>query len=183
MPESVALTPEQLRSSPASHRLWGGRYAGGPARSLDELNRSLPVDQRLWPEDIEGSRAWVQALARADVITREEGRQLDDGLLAVARRLASGIPADANDEDIHTLVERMLYEEIGDVAGKLHTGRSRNDQVATDSRLWGMRALRRVDQELRALQFALVDQATRTVDLIMPSYTHLRRAQPVRVAH
>jgi argininosuccinate lyase len=174
---------EHLKAMPTSHRLWGGRFEGGPAASLDDLNRSLPVDQRLWREDIDGSRAWVQALMRADVLTRDEARRLDEGLLAVARRLADGIPADAKDEDIHTLVERMLYEEIGEVAGKLHTGRSRNDQVATDSRLWAMRALRRVDQELRALQSALLEQAVRTVDIIMPSYTHLRRAQPVRVAH
>jgi argininosuccinate lyase len=172
-----------MRSGPTSHRLWGGRFEGGPAASLDDLNRSLPVDQRLWREDIEGSRAWVQALARANVLTRSEAQQLDSGLLLVARRLAAGMPADASDEDIHTLVERMLYEEIGDVAGKLHTGRSRNDQVATDTRLWAMRALRQVDQELRALQSALIDQAVRQIDVLMPSYTHLRRAQPVRVAH
>lgn len=179
----LQTTPEQMHSTPASHRLWGGRYEGGPAASLDDLNRSLPVDQRLWREDIDGSRAWVQALARAGVLTREEAQQLDAGLLAVGRKLATGIPADASDEDIHTLVERMLYQEIGDVAGKLHTGRSRNDQVATDTRLWAMRALRKVDQELRALQSALIDQAVRHIDDIMPSYTHLRRAQPVRVAH
>ena len=174
---------EQPRSAPVAHRLWGGRYEGAPAASLDDLNRSLPVDQRLWREDIDGSRAWVQALARADVLTREEARALDEGLLAVARRLSGGIPAGAGDEDIHTLVERLLYEEIGDLAGKLHTGRSRNDQVATDSRLWALRALHRVDVELRALQSALLEQAAQNVDVLMPAYTHLRRAQPVRVAH
>lgn len=148
------------RAAPdGGHRLWGGRFAAGPAPALDELNRSLPVDRRLWREDIEASRAWVQALARADVLTLEEARELD------------------------VLVERLLYEVAGPVAGKLHTGRSRNDQVATDARLWTMRALAGVDSELRALQSALVEQATATIDLLMPSYTHLRRAQPVRVAH
>jgi len=165
-----------------AHRLWGGRSESAPAPSLDELNRSLPVDARLWREDIEGSRAWVQALVRAGVLTAEEGRQLDGGLFAVAQRLEAGIPADADDEDIHTLVERMLYEEIGETAGKLHTGRSRNDQVATDSRLWAVRACGQVDYELRALQSALLDQAHATLEVLMPSYTHLRRAQPVRVA-
>jgi len=165
-----------------AHRLWGGRSESAPAPSLDELNRSLPVDARLWREDIEGSRAWVQALVRAGVLTAEEGRQLDSGLFAVTQRLEAGIPSDADDEDIHTLVERMLYEEIGETAGKLHTGRSRNDQVATDSRLWAVRACGQVDYELRALQSALLDQAHATLDLLMPSYTHLRRAQPVRVA-
>ncbi|NLG62277.1 MAG: argininosuccinate lyase, partial [Candidatus Cloacimonetes bacterium] len=173
------------RAAPdGGHRLWGGRFAAGPAPALDELNRSLPVDRRLWREDIEASRAWVQALARADVLTLEEARELDAGLRAVADRLAHEPELfDSDDEDIHTLVERLLYEVAGPVAGKLHTGRSRNDQVATDARLWTMRALAGVDSELRALQSALVEQATATIDLLMPSYTHLRRAQPVRVAH
>jgi argininosuccinate lyase len=166
-----------------THRLWGGRYAGGPAPSLDELNRSLPIDHRLWSEDIEASRAWVQALARANVLDRVEAATLDRGLHCVHARLAAGIPADAHDEDIHTLVERLLYEEVGEVAGKLHTGRSRNDQVATDTRLWTLRACERLERELVAVQASLVDQAARTVDILMPSYTHMRRAQPVRVAH
>src|SRR5690554_725352 len=183
-----SVTMQQVdteRAAPdGGHRLWGGRFAAGPAPALDELNRSLPVDRRLWREDIEASRAWVQALARADVLTLEEARELDAGLRAVADRLAHEPELfDSDDEDIHTLVERLLYEVAGPVAGKLHTGRSRNDQVATDARLWTMRALAGVDSELRALQSALVEQATATIDLLMPSYTHLRRAQPVRVAH
>jgi argininosuccinate lyase len=168
----------------SGHRLWGGRFAGGPAPALDELNRSLPVDRRLWREDIEASRAWVQALARADVLEAEEARTLDAGLRAVAGRLGADPSLfQADDEDIHTLVERLLYEEVGTVAGKLHTGRSRNDQVATDARLWAMRALGVVATELQGLQSALVQQAAATIDVLMPSYTHLRRAQPVRVAH
>ncbi len=165
------------------HRLWGGRFAGGPAASLDELNRSLPVDRRLWREDIEGSRAWVQALAGAGVLTPDEARELDRGLCRVAQRVAAGEADSADDEDIHTLVERLLYEEVGPVAGKLHTGRSRNDQVATDTRLWALRAGERLKDDLRGLQQALVAQAEAGVDLLIPSYTHLRRAQPVRVAH
>lgn len=165
-----------------THRLWGGRFASGPAPSLEELNRSLPIDGRLWSEDIEASRAWVQALCRAGVLEPVEAAQLDRGLRHVHGRLAAGIPAGATDEDIHTLVERLLYEEVGEVAGKLHTGRSRNDQVATDTRLYAMRASVRFERELVALQAAIADKAARTVDLLMPSYTHLRRAQPVRVA-
>ena len=164
-------------------RLWGGRYATGPAPTLEELNNSLPVDRRLWREDIEASRAWVQALLRADVLTRAEAQSLDRGLLAVHARLADSFPDDAPDEDIHSLVERMLYEEIGDVAGKLHTGRSRNDQVITDTRLWAIRAGTTVCNEIAAVQSALLDQARAHVDVIMPAYSHLRRAQPVRVAH
>jgi argininosuccinate lyase len=165
------------------HRLWGGRFEAGPAPSLDELNRSLGVDARMWREDIEGSCAWVQALLRAGILTAEEAKALDAGLRRVADRLEQGIPEGADDEDIHTLVERLLYEEAGSVAGKLHTGRSRNDQVATDARLWTMRACGRIDHELRALQLALVEQAARQGDALMPAYTHLRRAQPVLVAH
>jgi len=168
---------------PPAHRLWGGRFAGGPAPSLDALNRSLAVDQRLWREDIEGSRAWVDALLGAGVLTAEEAAALDTGLARVADRLEGGIPVDSPDEDIHTLVERLLYEEAGEVAGKLHTGRSRNDQVATDSRLWALRQGAALAEELRGLQHALLAQAESSLDLLMPAYTHLRRAQPVRVAH
>lgn len=164
-------------------RLWGGRYATGPAPTLDELNRSLSVDRRLWREDIEASRAWVQALLRADVLTRDESSTLDKGLLGVQSKLAAAFPEDAQDEDIHSLVERMLYAEVGDVAGKLHTGRSRNDQVITDTRLWAMRAGNAISVELKSVQRALLDQARQHVDVMMPAYTHLRRAQPVRVAH
>jgi argininosuccinate lyase len=169
--------------NPAEHRLWGGRMSAGPAPSLEDLNRSLPVDRRLWREDIEGSRAWVQALARAGVLTEGEASTLDQGLRAVHARLAADFPANPPDEDIHTLVERMLYEEVGDVAGKLHTGRSRNDQVGTDARLWATRAALQLDLDVRGLQRALLDRAGATIDILMPAYTHLRRAQPVRVAH
>jgi argininosuccinate lyase len=165
------------------HRLWGGRFAAGPAPSLEALNRSLPVDSRLWSEDIEGSRAWARALLAAGVLLPAEAAAIDRGLEAVHRKLeVEGVGA-AADEDIHTLVERLLYHEAGEVAGKLHTGRSRNDQVATDTRLWAMRALAQLTAELAGLQRALLQQAEATLDLLMPSYTHLRRAQPVRVAH
>ncbi|HSJ11033.1 MAG TPA: argininosuccinate lyase, partial [Longimicrobiales bacterium] len=153
------------------------------APSLEELNRSLDVDRRLWREDVEGSRAWVQALMRADVLTTDEARTLDAGLRRVAHVLENDFPEDARDEDIHSLVERMLYEEVGAVAGKLHTGRSRNDQVATDARMWTMRACARLERELSAVQRAIVELAAANVDTLMPAYTHLRRAQPVRAAH
>ena len=169
--------------SEGSGRLWGGRYESGPAPTLDELNRSLDVDRRLWREDIEGSRAWVQALLHAAVLTNEEAAELDRGLLAVHARLAAAFPTDAQDEDIHSLVERLLYEEAGPVAGKLHTGRSRNDQVITDARLWTVRAGHAVADQIKQLQQALLAQARAQLDVFMPAFTHLRRAQPVRVAH
>jgi argininosuccinate lyase len=183
MGQAIMSSGAQPLTPATEQRLWGGRFAAGPAPSLEQLNRSLDVDRKLWREDIEGSRAWVQGLLRAGVLDAEEARTLDNGLRQVANRLATSFPEDAADEDIHSLVERMLYEEVGTVAGKLHTGRSRNDQVATDARLWTMRACGRIERELRGLQIALIDQAAANVDTLMPAYTHLRRAQPVRVAH
>ena len=185
MPHTDNEVAPKLPSAQAAHapKLWGGRFAGSTAATLEELNNSLPVDKRLWREDIDGSRAWVQALMRADVLTRTEAQQLDRGLLAVHARLATSFPDDVADEDIHSLVERMLYAEVGEVAGKLHTGRSRNDQVVTDTRLWAMRAGARVLEELKALQAALLAQSEANIETLMPAYTHLRRAQPVRVAH
>jgi argininosuccinate lyase len=183
MAQSIIETGTPPLTPSGEHRLWGGRFEGAPALSLEELNRSLDVDRRLWREDIEGSLAWVQALLRAAVLDTDEAGTLDTGLRRVAQRLEQAFPADAADEDIHTLVERILYEEVGAVAGKLHTGRSRNDQVATDARLWTLRACGRIERELRAVQLALVEQATANVDVLMPAYTHMRRAQPVRVAH
>jgi argininosuccinate lyase len=167
-------------------RLWGGRFSGEPSREMDRLNRSLPVDQQLWREDVEGSRAWAAALGEAEVITAGEAEALAHGLDRVERRLGEWSPEEwekAADEDIHSLVERLLREEVGSVAGKMHTGRSRNDQVATDTRLWALAAIGRVDALLEELQDALVTQAERHVSTVMPSYTHLQRAQPVSAAH
>ena len=165
------------------HQMWGGRFTGSPEESFAELNRSLPVDHRLWPHDIRGSKAWVRALAHAGILTPGEQQTLRDGLDRVARRLADGAGVGAPDEDVHTLVERLLYQEIGDLAGKLHTGRSRNDQVTTDLRLWCLTALEQVDRELSVLGAALVTQAEKGVDLILPGYTHGQQAQPVRWAY
>jgi len=160
--------------------MWGGRFATGPEQAFDQLNRSLPVDVRLWPQDIRGSKAWVQALKKAKILSAAEESALLHGLDRVSARLQTGTPGTESDEDIHTLIERMLYEEIGELAGKLHTGRSRNDQVATDLRLWCLEAIERVDHEVAQLGKALVTQARATVDIVMPGYTHGQRAQPVR---
>ena len=167
-------------------RLWGGRFSSGPSAEMDRLNRSLPVDRRMWREDIAGSQAWASATAAAGVLTHAEWLALQNGLDRVAARLEAWSEdewAAAPDEDIHSLVERLLYEEAGDVAGKLHTGRSRNDQVATDSRLWAFGAVSRLDAQLRDLQRALLEQAEHHRHTVMPSYTHLQRAQPVSAAH
>lgn len=171
-------------SSPASaaHQLWGGRFAKPPSAALKALNNSLAVDLRLWPQDIRGSQAWVSALRAAGVLSDEEHHELCGGLDRVGERLAGGAGAGATDEDVHTLVERLLYEEVGEVAGKLHTGRSRNDQVATDLRLWCFEAIDALDDHVAALGAVLVSKARAGVDILLPGYTHSQRAQPVRWA-
>jgi argininosuccinate lyase len=171
-------------SGPAqSHKLWGGRFAAGPSPLLEQVNRSIAVDFRLWPFDIRLSQAWAEALGAAGVIPADESRTLVTGLEAVSRRLAAGVmPAEA-DEDIHTLIDRLLHEEVGDPASRLHTGRSRNDQVATATRLWTMDACGLLDRAIHELQEVMLAQAHRLGDAIMPAYTHLQRAQPVFAAH
>jgi argininosuccinate lyase len=166
-----------------THHMWGGRFALGPSEALDALNRSLPVDHRLWPQDVAASKAWVHALCRAGVVTAAEEAQLLAGLDLVADKLADGAAVGAPDEDVHTLVERLLYAEIGALAGKLHTGRSRNDQVATDLRLWTLDAIDELDAAVSSLGRALVAKAKDGLDAILPGYTHGQRAQPVRWAY
>ena len=180
------LTAAQTPPTVPGARMWGGRFSSGPAPEMDLVNRSLPVDRRLWRHDVAGSRAWASALGAAGVITLTEAADLRSGLDAVAARLEGWTEADwaaATDEDVHTLVERLLGEEAGPVAGKLHTGRSRNDQVATDFRLYGMEAAAALDLGLRGVQQALVDLAEAHVGTVMPAYTHMQRAQPVSAAH
>jgi argininosuccinate lyase len=147
------------------------------------LNRSLAVDGRLWREDVRASMAWARALGAAGVLSREEAASLVDGLGTVARRLEGEGLENAPEEDIHSVIERMLGEVVGPLAGKLHTGRSRNDQSSTGVRLYGMSVADRVTTELAALARALHDLARRGIDLVMPGYTHLQQAQPIRAAH
>lgn len=168
--------------TPPAKALWGGRFAEGMAPEMAPLNLCLPVDGRLWKEDIQGSRAWARALVQANVLTGDEGSRLQQGLDAVARRIETEGLAAAPEEDIHSAVERMLREAAGDVAGKLHTGRSRNDQSSTDVRLYGMRAADGVGAELDRLCAALLGLAERGVDAVMPGYTHLQQGQPIRAA-
>src|SRR5213594_4968827 len=175
--------PKATDAATAPHQMWGGRFSLGPSEALDALNRSLPVDHRLWPQDVAASKAWVHALGRVGVLSAEEEAQLLDGLDRVAERLADGAAAGAPDEDVHTLVERLLYEEVGAAAGKLHTGRSRNDQCATDLRLWTLDALDQLDGDLTILGRTLVARAREGIDQILPGYTHGQRAQPVRWAY
>jgi argininosuccinate lyase len=163
--------------------LWGGRFSDGMAPEMVPFNLSLPLDGRLWREDIQGSVAWARALGGAGVLTEGEVSDLHRGLESVGRRIERDGLEGATEEDIHSVVERMLGEVVGDVAGKLHTGRSRNDQSSTDVRLYGMAACARIEAELQGLAGSLVDLAETGVDAIMPGYTHLQQAQPIRAAH
>jgi argininosuccinate lyase len=151
---------------------------------FDRLNSSLPVDIRLFNEDIGGSVAWTHGLVRAGVLSSEEGASLEAGLEVVRAEFVEGtFETSPTDEDIHTAVERRLTELTGDLGGRLHTGRSRNDQVATDFRLWIMRACNALDDGLRDLQRALLASAEAGLDTPMAGYTHLQRAQPITWGH
>ena len=172
-----------MSASGKSHKLWGGRFSVPTAASLEALNRSIGTDFRLWPHDVRLSKAWAMALWGAGVLTLEESRQIEAGLTAVGERLANGATPEPSDEDVHTMIDRMLHEEVGDVASKLHTGRSRNDQVSTATRLWMMDAVLDLDQAVRSLQQVMIDQAISLEQDLMPAYTHLQRAQPVSAAH
>lgn len=175
--------PASHSDGSVSHKLWGGRFAGGPAPELEAVNRSIHVDFRLWPFDIQLSKAWADALARAGVLTTDETAELQKGLDAVGRTIAAGVQIEAGDEDVHTLIDRLLHDAVGSVASRLHTGRSRNDQVATATRLWTRDACARLDAMLRDLQQAMIAQAESLEHDVMPAYTHLQRAQPVSGAH
>src|SRR4051812_12993745 len=167
-----------------AHKLWGGRFKGASsAPEFDALNNSIGVDFRLWPFDVELSKAWAMALYGAGVLTLEECNAIEAGLDAVATRLLTGEEPIPSDEDVHTLIDRLLHDEVGDVASKLHTGRSRNDQVATACRLWAMDAAGQLDVAVRQLQQVMIDQAHGLETALMPSYTHLQRAIPVSGGH
>jgi argininosuccinate lyase len=172
-----------VSASDGAHKLWGGRFAGGPAPELEAVNRSIGTDIRLWPFDIRLSQAWADALASAGVYSPEEAQLVRDGLDRVATWIAGGEQPISSDEDVHTFVDRLLHLEVAGPAGRLHTGRSRNDQVATGTRMWTMDALDRVAALVRQLQEAILLQAEAHRDALMPAYTHLQRAQPVSVAH
>ncbi|PTD28049.1 argininosuccinate lyase [Sphingomonas fennica] len=164
--------------------MWGGRFAEGPAAIMREINASIPFDQRLWRQDIAGSKAHVSMLAANGIVTAEDGAAIARGLDRIAGEYeADGVPVDLALEDIHMATESRLAELIGPAAGRLHTARSRNDQVATDFRLWVRDAIDAVDAGLKALQVALVTRAGEHVATVMPGFTHLQVAQPVTLGH
>jgi len=179
-PSDVSTPPVEAAKS---HKLWGGRFGAGPTAAFDALNNSIGVDFRLWPCDVRLSKAWAVALWNANVLTLEESNAIESGLDVVSARLDAGEQPLPSDEDVHTLIDRLLHDAVGGVASKLHTGRSRNDQVATATRLWTMDACQRLDAAVRTLQQSMLDQARTIESALMPSYTHMQRAIPVSAAH
>jgi argininosuccinate lyase len=169
---------------PGSGKPWGGRFTSGADPAAEAFTSSLAFDRRLWRHDIRGSAAWAKALERAGLINAAERAAIDKGLEDVRAELESGrFNFRPELEDIHMNIERRLIEIAGDVGGKLHTGRSRNDQIALDERLYLRDVLGDLDAALQAVQGALLDQAERHREAAMPGYTHLQRAQPVLLAH
>lgn len=168
----------------SSNSMWGGRFAGGPASVMREINASIPFDKRLWKQDIAGSKAHVAMLAKQGIVEGEDAQAITEGLNRIAAEYeADGVPVNMDLEDIHMVTESRLAELIGPAAGRLHTARSRNDQVATDFRLWVRDAIDEVQAGLEALQAALLARAEEHVGAVMPGFTHLQSAQPVTLGH
>ncbi len=165
-------------------RMWGGRFGGGPAEVMQQINASIDVDKRLYKEDIEGSQAHAAMLVKQGILTKKDGAAIADGLNRIRGEIDQGkFEFSVALEDIHMNVEARLKDLIGDAAGRLHTARSRNDQVATDFRLWVRRAIDDLTIELKDLIHALIDRADEHAATIMPGYTHLQPAQPVTFGH
>jgi argininosuccinate lyase len=165
-------------------KLWDGRFTEGTHRLVEAFTSSLAFDRRLYAQDIAGSIAHARTLARAGVLSRRDLAAILRGLATVRKELDAGrFPFTPQDEDIHMAIERRLTELIGPAGGKLHTGRSRNDQVATDLRLYLREAVGSLESGLTGLQRSLLAQARAHKDVAMPGYTHLQRAQPVLLAH
>jgi len=167
-----------------SNQLWGGRFAAGPSAIMREINASIPFDKRLWRQDIAGSKAHAAMLAKQGILSPADAQAIDEGLSRIeAEYAANGVPEDLALEDIHMATEARLAELIGPAAGRLHTARSRNDQVATDFRLWVRDAVDATDAGLKVLQKALLARAEEHAETIMPGFTHLQVAQPVTLGH
>ncbi|XP_019401057.1 PREDICTED: argininosuccinate lyase [Crocodylus porosus] len=165
-------------------KLWGGRFVGGLDPVMERLNSSIDYDQRLSEVDIQGSMAYAKALEKTGILTKPELEKILNGLEKISEEWSKGLfVLNPNDEDIHTANERRLKELIGEVAGKLHTGRSRNDQVVTDLRMFMRNFYSVLSAHLLQLIRALVERAAVETDVIFPGYTHLQRAQPIRWSH
>jgi argininosuccinate lyase len=168
----------------ATNSSWGGRYAEGPSAIMQAINASIGFDRKMWRQDIEGSLAHAAMLAHVGILTAEEEAAIRQGLADIAHEIAAGRFAFSEAlEDIHMNIEARLTERIGEAGKRLHTGRSRNDQVATDVRLWVRDAIDGLDGQIADLMRALADRAAEHADTVMPGFTHLQPAQPVTFGH
>lgn len=167
-----------------SNKLWGGRFLGNTDPVMEKFNASISYDQRMWDADIRGSKAYVKALEKAQLVTTDEMNHVLKGMDQISEEWAEGVfVIKPEDEDIHTANERRLKELIGAPAGKLHTGRSRNDQVVTDMRLWLRDAISTLREDSVKLVSIMVERAAIEINVLFPGYTHMQRAQPVRWSH
>ncbi len=184
--KTPSTTPpvQETAAGDAPNRMWGGRFEASPDERMTAINASIDFDRRLYAQDIEGSIAHADMLAARGIITRADGDAITDGLRRVQAEIEAGtFPFDRALEDIHMNIEARLGDLIGPAAGRLHTARSRNDQVATDLRLWLRATLDRADGACRDLQAALIERAEEHVATVMPGFTHLQVAQPVAFGH
>uniref|UniRef100_A0A3Q3E4U2 Argininosuccinate lyase n=1 Tax=Labrus bergylta TaxID=56723 RepID=A0A3Q3E4U2_9LABR len=166
------------------NKLWGGRFVGNTDPIMEKFNASIAYDQRMWDADIRGSKAYVKALEKAKLVTTEEMNHIVQGLNQISEEWSQGVfVIKPGDEDIHTANERRLTELIGAPAGKLHTGRSRNDQVVTDMRLWLRDSISTLTKNALQLISSMVERAAAEIDVLFPGYTHMQRAQPIRWSH
>jgi len=163
--------------------LWGGRFKGKTDPGFAAFNNSFRFDRRMFDQDVTASIAYAKALHLVGVLSAAETQQIEDGLQEIKRRAEDKSYFHSDSEDVHSFVESRLIDLVGDVGRKLHTGRSRNDQVATDFRLWVREAIDQLEQELRNSQSALLDFAESNKEVVIPGYTHLQPAQPVLLAH
>jgi len=169
---------------PKANTLWGGRFEGGVSDIMEKINASIDFDKILYRQDIQGSIEHCKMLVETGIITNEDGQSIQDGLTQIEQEITEGnFEFSAELEDIHMNVEARLTEIIGATAGRLHTARSRNDQVATDFKLYVRDACDQADEALKALQIALINIAEENADVIMPGFTHLQSAQPVTFGH
>ncbi len=168
----------------SGNQMWGGRFASGPDAIMEEINASIDFDKKLYAQDIAGSKAHVAMLAKQDIISSQDANKIDQGLDTILSEIETGSFEFSRElEDIHLNIEARLRDLIGEAAGRLHTARSRNDQVALDFRMWVRETMNGISNSLVAIIHALLEKAEENQSSVMPGFTHLQSAQPVTFGH